>query len=147
MILVYRGLILSVIFLFAIQRCNLLYIYIYLCALYIYIYIYTHTHTHTYIWLKEGVSLAACCSKANKQARLVERRFCFISDVSNFGGEGQHVCPKVSCPSHPATGNQWGKSFYSQKGGGSYIQKQLSQLWQSYSNWLLVVWPASSWLF
>ena len=72
--------------------------------------------------------LAARCSKANKQARLVERRFCLISDVSNCGGEGQLVYPKVNCPLHLATGDHWGKSFYRQKGGGSYIQKQLSQL-------------------
>ena len=29
--------------------------------------------------------LAACCPKANKQASLVEKKVCFISDVSNWG--------------------------------------------------------------
>ena len=31
------------------------------------------------------VGPAACCSKVNKQARLVERKVCFISDASNWG--------------------------------------------------------------
>ena len=31
---------------------------------------------------------AAHCSKANKQARLVERKVCFISDAGNCGVEG-----------------------------------------------------------
>ena len=30
------------------------------------------------------VGPAACLSKANKQARLVERKVCFISDASNW---------------------------------------------------------------
>ena len=32
------------------------------------------------------VGPAACLSKANKQARLVERKVCFISDASNWWG-------------------------------------------------------------
>ena len=34
---------------------------------------------------KEAVDLAACHSKANKQARLVERKVCFISHAGNLG--------------------------------------------------------------
>ena len=33
----------------------------------------------------------ACHSKANKQARLVERKACFISDASNWG-RGWQIC-------------------------------------------------------
>ena len=35
------------------------------------------------------VGLAACCSKVSKQARLVERKVCFILDASNLQGEWQ----------------------------------------------------------
>ena len=38
---------------------------------------------------KGEVDPAAHRSKANKQARLVERRVCFISDASNRAGEGK----------------------------------------------------------
>ena len=34
-----------------------------------------------------------------------------------------------------------------QREGGGYMQKQRSQLWQSFWNWSLLVWPVSSWLF
>ena len=41
-------------------------------------------------------SLAACRSKASKQARLVEREVCFISDASNWGaGRVADMCPKA----------------------------------------------------
>ena len=48
---------------------------------------YTHV-TKTYVW--EG--LAACRPKANKQARLVERKVRFISESSRgMGSEGEHL--------------------------------------------------------
>ena len=58
---------------------------------------------------------AAHCSKANKQARLVERKVHFISDASNWEGAGQETCPTANSPS---TGDQWGKSLHRQKAVG-----------------------------
>ena len=72
--------------------------------------------------------LAACCSKANKQARLVERKVCFISDVDNWRGRVADVCPKADSPT--PTGNQWARAFIDRR-WGNYMQKQHSQLWQS----------------
>ena len=68
-------------------------------------------HMYTYGWFmllyyywKSVWVLAACCSKANKQARLVERKVCFISDAGNWSrGRVADVCPKVTtpqCPTH-----------------------------------------------
>ena len=59
---------------------------------------YTHV-TKTYVW--EG--LAACRPKANKQARLVERKVCFISDASNCWGRVVDTCPKADPHSTLAT--------------------------------------------
>ena len=61
------------------------------------------------------LGLAACHPKAIKQARLVEGKVCFISDVSTShrGGGGQTSVQRLT----PCTGNQWGKSFYKQKEG------------------------------
>ena len=84
--------------------------------------------------------LTAYCSEAIKEARLVERKVCFILDVGD-GGQG-YTCPKATSPHWESVGN----SFYSLREGG-YMQKQHSQLWQSSWNWSSVVWPASSWLF
>ena len=70
--------------------------------------------------------LAACCSKANKQARLVERKVCFISDARNCGGRA--LWTFVQRLTHH-TGSQQGKSCYKHKVGmGGYIQKQHNQL-------------------
>ena len=39
--------------------------------------------------LPQGVWCSvACCSKANKQARLVEKKVCFISDAGKWGEVG-----------------------------------------------------------
>ena len=55
---------------------------------------------------------AACCFKANKKARLVERKVCFILDAGNWlcwGGEGPgwraDSCPKADSPC-PTTNGQ-----------------------------------------
>ena len=84
--------------------------------------------------------LTAYCSEAIKEARLVERKVCFILDVGD-GGRG-YTCPKATSPHWESVGN----SFYSLREGG-YMQKQHSQLWQSSWNRSSVVGPASSWLF
>ena len=42
----------------------------------------------------------------------MERKVCFISDVGNLGGAGRHL--SKGHHSSPCTGNQWGKSFYSE---------------------------------
>ena len=41
---------------------------------------------------------ATHCSKAIKEARLVERKFCFILEASNWGGERMDLCPKATSP-------------------------------------------------
>ena len=50
----------------------------------------------------------SCCSKANKQARSVERKVCFISDATNLGRWGGHLSkgwlpPPPSPHTHMAT--------------------------------------------
>ena len=43
-----------------------------------------------------GGGPATHCSKANKQARVVERKVCFISDAGNCaGGWGADIWPKA----------------------------------------------------
>ena len=46
---------------------------------------------------------AAHCSKANKQARLVERKVWFISGAGNCAGRVVDICPKANFPAsaHP----------------------------------------------
>ena len=56
---------------------------------------------------------AAHSSKANKQARLVERKVCFISDACNHVGSGGGRKP-IQRPTLP-TDNQWARAFI---GGG-----------------------------
>ena len=70
---------------------------------------YTHV-TKTYVW--EG--LAACRPKANKQARLVERKVCFISDIGNWGDRMADICPKADSPLLTSRG----ESFYRKMVGG-----------------------------
>ena len=42
---------------------------------------------------------AACCSKASKQARLVERKVCLILDAGNWEwGRVADICPTADCP-------------------------------------------------
>ena len=69
--------------------------------------------------------LAAHCSKANKEARLVERKVCFILEAGNQGGRELDSCLKASCPS-PTTN---GQELLSERRGS--MQKQYNQLWQS----------------
>ena len=59
-------------------------------------------------------SLAACCSKANKQARLVERKVCFISDAGN--------CRQKVAGLLPAPNKQWVRAFINRV-EGVYMQK------------------------
>jgi len=46
----------------------------------------------------EGGGPAACCSTANKEARLVEMKVCCILDASNGFGGGADSCPKADSP-------------------------------------------------
>ena len=105
--------------------------------------------TRLYIWLIQKPlwicyqkwDLAARCSKANKEARLVERKVCFISDVGNqrrwsallpkttpFPAE---TIPKTTpFPAETISGQDLLKAE-----GGGYTQKQRGQLQQS--PWIL----------
>ena len=49
-----------------------------------------------YVW-----GLAAGHSKANKQARLVERKVCFTSDAGFLVGRMAYICPKADSPTPP----------------------------------------------
>ena len=60
--------------------------------------------------------------KTNKQARLVERKVGFISDVDYWGREVGGRLTKSRLPSSTAA-NQWGKSFYRQKLRGTTCRK------------------------
>ena len=60
--------------------------------------------------------------KTNKQARLVERKVGFISDVDYWGREVGGRLTKSRLPSS-TTANQWGKSFYRQKLRGTTCRK------------------------
>ena len=62
---------------------------------------------------KECVGQAACCSKAHKQARLVERKVCFTSDAGNWG-RGMSV-QRPTPPSWQAGSG----SSYRQRGQGA----------------------------
>ena len=72
-----------------------------------------------FVALKPKVGLAAHCSKANKEARLVERKACFILDA----GKGRvDSCPKANSPSN----SQEARAFMD-RGKGLHA-KQYSQL-------------------
>ena len=53
-------------------------------------------------------------SKANKQARLVERKVCFILEACHLAGRVVDICPKADSP--PLISR--GKSIYRQSGAG-----------------------------
>ena len=55
---------------------------------------------------KSWVGLAAHCSKANKQVRLVERKICFISDGSNWRGRGDTRLSKGWLPLRAPVGQE-----------------------------------------
>ena len=59
------------------------------------------------------VGPAAHCSKANKQAMLMERKLCFTLNAGNWQGRVETTVQRQTPqpPSHPPA-NQWGKSFY-----------------------------------
>ena len=87
---------------------------------------------HQKVLLKSMWDMAACCLKANKQARLVESKVCFFSDSGNWQGGWWTSVQRPTAP----TGNHWGKSFYRQKWGVRAVYaEQHSHLWQSSSNW------------
>ena len=90
------------------------------CIFCVYVMIISY-HWRSYCCYLKSVwwSLAARCPEANKQATLVERKVCFVSDASNWV---VRVVGHLSKGRHPLTGSQWGKSFYRQK--GSYGQKR-----------------------
>ena len=67
-------------------------------------------------------------SKAGKQARLVERKVCFISDAGNWGWRGVvDVCPN---PNSPLLATRGARTFIDRNGGGmgGYMQKQYRDL-------------------
>ena len=67
----------------------------------------------------------APCSKAHKQARLVERKVCFISDAGDWGLGSRvvDVCPNADSPLLATRG---ARTFIDRNGGGrgAYMPKQ-----------------------
>lgn len=66
---------------------------------------------------------AAHCSKANKQARLVERKVWFISGAGNCGGRVADICPKADSP-HPLHKNRV-RAFIDR--GGRWLYAETAQ--------------------
>ena len=66
--------------------------------------------------------LAAQCSKASKEARLVEREFCFVLDAGNWEMRGRQM--PVQRPAAPTDSGQ----ELLETEGGDYVRKQLSAL-------------------
>ena len=68
--------------------------------------------------------LAAHCPKANKQGRLVEKKVCFISDVSTWGGPAgsRHLSKDRLSP--PPTKQRVRAFIDVVLGWGGYMQKQ-----------------------
>ena len=62
-------------------------------------------------------SLTARCSKANKQAKLVERKVCFISDAASCGGRVVGVAGLL-----PTLNKKQVRAFIN-KAEGVYMQK------------------------
>ena len=65
-----------------------------------------------------GVGLTTRCPKANKQARLVERKVCFFSDASNLGVRTD-ICPKANSPHRTFIVWGWGT------GGGLHAEQHI----------------------
>ena len=75
-----------------------------------------HPSLSLLLLLLKGRGLAAHHSKANKQARLVEKKLDFISDALLGSGEGGHL----SKGRPPPLANQWARAFlYRQKKGAT----------------------------
>ena len=75
--------------------------------------------TKPHLLLKGVWDLAAHHPKANKQARLVERKVRSISDAVTGMGGGWTSVQRLTPTQPPTPGNQWGKSFYRQKKGAT----------------------------
>ena len=71
---------------------------------------------HQKVLLKSMWDMAACCLKANKQARLVESKVCFFSDSGKWQWGWWTSVQRPTAP----TGNHWGNSR--SEGWGQYTQ-------------------------
>ena len=85
----------------------------------------------------------ACCSKASKEAGMVEKKICFILDAYNPGGRGEQTSVQRLTTPLP---HRWGAIAFIDGVRGLHAV-QHSQIWQSSWNQSSLVWPASSWLF
>ena len=96
--------------------------------------------------------LATHHSEADRQAKLVERKICFISDASNQVGLGEGGTRLSKGWLHYPS-SHWqalGQELYKQKVGRVGTELTLETVVssdKSASDWPLVVWPASSRLF
>ena len=93
------------------------------------------------MWGQSGQweGLAACHSKANKQARLVQRKVCFISDVA-MGGEGGRHLSKGRLPPWQAEGESIYRQSLERRGATcrnsiSSVQS-LSHVWLFATPWI-----------
>ena len=90
-----------------------------------------------------GMWLLAAQKPKKKEASMVERKVCFISDVGNLGRGWQ---TSVQRPT-PHPDKQWVRAFIDRvRGGGLHAETAQSSLTVIFS-WSSVVSLASSWLF
>ena len=85
---------------------------------------------------------AARCSKANKEARLVERKVCFILEAGSWGAGGG----LVSKGRLPTTDSWWARAFYRWKEGPPGRSSTASSV-SHLEIGPAVIWSASPWLF
>ena len=85
--------------------------------------------------------LVAHHSKVNEEARLMKKNVCFLLDANNQSEGRMNTYPKADPPPPESQG---ARLFIHRERG--YMQRQISQLWQSSWN-SSSVWPASPWLF
>ena len=85
---------------------------------------------------------AACCFKANKKARLVERKVCFILDAGNWlcwgGGRAWMEGGLLSKGRLPLPYNQWARAFIE---GGRGLHAEMAQSTLTVILQLVMWWP------
>ena len=84
-----------------------------------------HHPSHSYWYQKSVCGPATHCSKVNKHARLVERKFALFQMPATGVGKSGGLLSK-GLLSHLTTDNQWGKRFYRQKEGATCRNSTIS---------------------
>ena len=100
-------------------------------------------------WGQGGEGLRFGCFSTQKPVSRpgwLKGKFALFQMLATGGWCGEQACMSKGWLPQPWWAG--GENLYRHiAGGGGYMQKQHSLLWQSSSNWSSVVWPAWSWLF